>query len=200
MTTELLLKQKTINNINELIRVISFLKSLSWKKEEVTQELVSNWTIPSLIKYLDNEILIKKLYDNNIFLNITNNLEEEDDVEDLLGIVVTKSEYDFLCKVPKEDVRKFLYFALIYSKINNHPSQWINYRRESFIKNMKIKGTEKYKSGIVQQSFSYGLELRVIGNKKPIICYRVNFRNDEDLPVQLLQDGTILHNYNLLFD
>lgn len=104
----------------------------------------------------------------------------EVDVNPETEVFITSTEVETL-KTLEELSRKFLYLALLYSKLNNHPSGWINYERESFFKAWGFKNLpDREKASAVQKCYEKGLiEFRVMGSKFPISCYKISFRDYE---------------------
>ena len=98
---------------------------------------------------------------------------------DFHGVYLYQEEIDELRKVDSEEARKFLYLALIVHKWNNHPSGWVKYERDDFFKFWGLKDLKKAeKEQLAQIATAHGLELRVIGQKNPTVCYNVSFRKD----------------------
>lgn len=95
------------------------------------------------------------------------------------GVYLYQEEVDELQKVQREEARKFLYLALMVHKWNDHPSGWVRYERDDFFKYWgfdELKNSEK--ESIAREATAHGLELRVIGQKNPTVCYNVTFRKE----------------------
>lgn len=117
------------------------------------------------------------------------------------NVVLYESEREYLSTVHEENVRKILYLALVHSKWENHSSGWIHYSREMLFLFWGIKTSEKEKSKIVHQCSKHGMMLRVVGSKNPIVCFKINFRADEGIPVKLFLDvADIKMAYSELFE
>lgn len=95
------------------------------------------------------------------------------------GLYLYEEEIQHLRSVASIEARKFLYLALIVHKWNNHPSGWVRYERDDFFSFWGLHILKnKEKECIAQEAVKYGLELRVVGSKEPIICYNIAFRKD----------------------
>ena len=93
-------------------------------------------------------------------------------------ITFYKSEIEYLRNVGDEVERKILYLLLAISKYDNHPSGWIKYKRELLFKFWGFYFTNSQKTEIMNRCCESGaIDLRVVGSKNPIVCFKVNFRS-----------------------
>ena len=98
---------------------------------------------------------------------------------DFHGVYLYQEEIEELEKVSDINARKFLYLALIVHKWNDHPSGWVRYEREDFFKFWGLEGLKNSeKEVIAQNATAHGLDLRVIGQKNPTVCYNISFRKE----------------------
>lgn len=125
-----------------------------------------------------------------ISMILKKNLKDSDLQGDFSAVNLYKLELDYLFEQVEDDtVRKLLYLSLIVSKWNNHPSGWVRYDRESLFEFWDLHYSEEEKKRLMILCNQYGLELRVIGSKNPIICFAVNFKVIETSPVYSLTKG-----------
>ena len=187
-----IIQSRSIANIDELIAVVNSYKASGYVFEYIVSEL-DDWDFNIGIdeNLLPRYLLIEKVFNKKIVSSEAGEI--------LCDIKITQPEFNFLKKVKEEDVRKLLYFALVYSKAHDHPTHWIKYDRDVWFNAMGLNYKEPKRKEIITKCFDNGLELRVIGAKQPIVCYKVNFRMDEGRTKYCINEGTPLDNYNLLF-
>ena len=92
----------------------------------------------------------------------------------------------------KDKVRNLLCAYLAISRYDDYESGWINYHtKRIFTLGGFSKIPEKIKNEIVNNLVANGLiQLKVIGKKNPILCYKLDWR-DEETPEKLEQNYTI---------
>ena len=100
--------------------------------------------------------------------------------EQKIQIFITKEEVDCLKDLQVgEGVKKLLFVLLVSSKRSNHPSGWDEYKRKSYLKLLQLtKKPKTYEQWIQQACSNKMVELRVVGSKNPITCFKLAFRND----------------------
>lgn len=92
-------------------------------------------------------------------------------------ITFYKSEVEYLKNIDDDVERKILYLLLAISKYDNHPSGWIKYKRELLFKFWGFYFTNSQKTEIMNRCCESGaIDLRVVGSKNPIVCFKVNFQ------------------------
>lgn len=93
----------------------------------------------------------------------------------------------------KDKVRNLLCAYLAISRYDDYESGWINYHtKRIFTLGGFSKIPEKIKNEIVNNLVANGLiQLKVIGKKNPILCYKLDWR-DEETPEKLEQNYTII--------
>lgn len=92
----------------------------------------------------------------------------------------------------KDKVKNLLCAFLAISRYDDYESGWINYHtKRIFTLGGFSKIPEKIKNEIVNNLVANGLiQLKVIGKKNPILCYKLSWRNEET-PKKLEQNYTI---------
>ena len=91
---------------------------------------------------------------------------------------IYKSEARYLQSVKNEADRKILFLLLAISKYDNHPTGWIKYNRDLLFNFWGLKLTNPQRSEVIKRCCENGaIDLRVIGSKNPIVCFKVNFRS-----------------------
>ena len=116
-------------------------------------------------------------------------------------ITFYKSEIEYLRNVGDEVERKILYLLLAISKYDNHPSGWIKYKRELLFKFWGFYFTNSQKTEIMNRCCGSGaIDLRVVGSKNPIVCFKVNFQAfDFGKEMVMIRFEDIFENYGRLF-
>ena len=91
---------------------------------------------------------------------------------------IYESEVRYLQSVKNEADRKILFLLLAISKYDNHPTGWIKYNRDLLFNFWGLKLTKPQRSEVIKRCCEIGaIDLRVIGSKNPIVCFKVNFRS-----------------------
>lgn len=90
----------------------------------------------------------------------------------------------------KENIRNLLCAYLAISRYDDYESGWINYHKKKIFSLAGFsKISEKIRNEIVMSFVTNGvIQLKVIGKKNPILCYKLTWR-DEETP------ETIVENY-----
>lgn len=91
-------------------------------------------------------------------------------------------EVDFLCKVgQKNRIKELFYSVIIYEKLHPHESGWIKFDIDE-LADIAFYGNSK--RDIRQEDFyplvQYGLDMRVVGSKEAIPCYKLPDMFDEN--------------------
>lgn len=96
------------------------------------------------------------------------------------NVIISEFEINQIKAIPQRVVRELLWFYLILHKWNGHPSGWVHFVREAGFEFWNIADWSKgQKEETMQMCTACGLELRVVGNKEPIICYRIKWAEEE---------------------
>lgn len=131
-------------------------------------------------KFTEGEVLKKKIIPVLITMAVTQPPKKMQEKE----ISLYDSEVFFLTReflTPSE--RKLLYFLLVYSKFDNHPSGWIKYSGSLVDELIQVKDPKHRLRLMNHCCLKDCLELRVMGSKNPVTCYRVMFRQEEGVSV-----------------
>lgn len=81
----------------------------------------------------------------------------------------------------KENIRNLLCAYLAISRYDDYESGWINYHKKKIFSLAGFsKISEKIRNEIVMSFVTNGvIQLKVIGKKNPILCYKLTWRDDE---------------------
>ena len=118
-----------------------------------------------------------KLFERAVDLLLNSALLESQPVGEMM-IDISQQEYDFISQISDRDVR-VLFAVLVYcARRNWHPTGWIKYDEQ---KVMELGGFKNHKRflEITQRASKQGLDFRVVGSKNPILCFKLNWF-DED--------------------
>lgn len=99
---------------------------------------------------------------------------------ELNTVDITEKEIEILTAIDDDTLRRVLYFLLIVSKWNNHPSGYIRFRKEDILDFWRgdIK-PQQLKQIMRSSEFNKYIKLLVIGAKRPVICFSIAIRSDE---------------------
>lgn len=102
------------------------------------------------------------------------------------NVCIYETEARKICALRDENARQFLYIALVTQKWDNHPSGWIKYERDDFFDFWEMKLSAKEKEKVASMAVNAGMQLRVVGSKKPIPCFHIDFgfSNEECLSTE----------------
>ena len=166
-TINRLLETKKITSLDELKQLTVY---FTQKGVDVSQilETLEKYEIKFEIKGVKIEEIVRLL----AAINPPLKKERQEEFE------IYESEVCYLQRVKNEDDRKILFLLLAISKYDNHPTGWIKYNRDLLFNFWGLKLTNPQRSEIIKRCCESGaIDLRVIGSKNPIVCFKVNFRS-----------------------
>lgn len=167
MTINRLLETKEITSLDELKQLTVY---FTQKGVDVSQilETLEKYEIEFEIKGVKIEEIVRIL----VAINPPSKKERQEEFE------IYESEARYLQSVQNEADRKILFLLLAISKYDNHPTGWIKYNRDLLFNFWGLKLTNPQKSEVIKRCCDNGaMDLRVIGSKNPIVCFKVNFRS-----------------------
>ena len=166
-TINRLLETKEIASLDELKQLTVY---FTQKGVDVLQilETLENYEIKFEIKGVKIEEIVRLL----VAINPPSKKERQEEFE------IYESEVRYLQSVKNEADRKILFLLLAISKYDNHPTGWIKYNRDILFNFWGLKLTNSQRSEVIKRCCESGaIDLRVIGSKNPIVCFKVNFRS-----------------------
>nr|DAH11438.1 MAG TPA: protein of unknown function (DUF5401) [Caudoviricetes sp.] len=166
-TINRLLETKEITSLDELKQLTVY---FTQKGVDVSQilETLEKYEIEFEIKGVKIEEIVRIL----VAINPPSKKERQEEFE------IYESEARYLQSVKNEADRKILFLLLAISKYDNHPTGWIKYNRDLLFNFWGLKLTNPQKSEVIKRCCDNGaMDLRVIGSKNPIVCFKVNFRS-----------------------
>lgn len=166
-TINRLLETKEIASLDELKQLTVY---FTQKGIDVSQilETLEKYEIKFEIKGVKIEEIIQLL----AAINPPSKKEKQEEFE------IYESEVRYLQSVKNEADRKILFLLLAISKYDNHPTGWIKYNRDLLFNFWGLKLTNPQRSEVIKRCCESGaIDLRVIGSKNPIVCFKVNFRS-----------------------
>ena len=122
-----------------------------------------------------------KLFERAVDLLLNSALLESQPVGEMM-IDISQQEYDFISQIGDRDVR-ILFVVLVYcARRNWHPTGWIKYDEQ---KVMELGGFKNHKRflEITQRASKQGLDFRVVGSKNPILCFKLNWFDEDSYDV-----------------
>lgn len=166
-TINRLLETKEITSLDELKQLTVY---FTQKGVDVSQilETLEKYEIKFEIKGVKIEEIVRLL----VAINPPSKKEKQEEFE------IYESEIRYLQSVANEADRKILFLLLAISKYDNHPTGWIKYNRDLLFNFWGLKLTNPQRSEVIKRCCEIGaIDLRVIGSKNPIVCFKVNFRS-----------------------
>lgn len=166
-TINRLLETKEITSLDELKQLTVY---FTQKGVDVSQilETLEKYEIKFEIKGVKIEEIVRLL----VAINPPSKKEKQEEFE------IYESEVRYLQSVKNENDRKILFLLLAISKYDNHPTGWIKYNRDLIFNFWGLKLTNPQRSEVIKRCCESGaIDLRVIGSKNPIVCFKVNFRS-----------------------
>ena len=166
-TINRLLETKEITSLDELKQLTVY---FTQKGVDVSQilETLEKYEIKFEIKGVKIEEIVQLL----VAINPPSKKEKQEEFE------IYESEVCYLQSVKNEADRKILFLLLAISKYDNHPTGWIKYNRDLLFNFWGLKLTNSQRSEVIKRCCeSAAIDLRVIGSKNPIVCFKVNFRS-----------------------
>jgi hypothetical protein len=164
---ERLLQKKVIPSLDELKQLTIYLIQQGFNTSQIL-EILEKCEMKFELKGVKIENIVQVL----IKMNPSQKKEKQEKFE------IYSSEVEYLKNVGDATERKILFLLLTISKHDNHPTGWIKYNRNLLFKFWGLKLTSPQKSVIINRCCKNGaIDLRVIGSKNPIVCFKVNFQN-----------------------
>ena len=164
---ERLLREKVITSLDELKQLAVYFTQQGLETEQILETL-EKYEIKFEIKGVKIEEIVRLL----VTMNPPLKKEKQEEFE------IYGSEVEYLKSIPDEIDRKVLFLLLAISKYDNHPTGWIKYNRDLLFKFWGLKLTNPQKSAVISRCCKNGaIDLRVVGSKNPIVCFKVNFQN-----------------------
>ena len=159
-TINRLLETKEITSLDELKQLTVYFTQKGVDVAQILETLE--------IKGVKIEEIVRLL----VAINPPSKKEKQEEFE------IYESEVRYLQSVKNEADRKILFLLLAISKYDNHPTGWIKYNRDLLFNFWGLKLTNPKKSEVIKRCCESGaIDLRVIGSKNPIVCFKVNFRS-----------------------
>lgn len=166
-TIERLLQEKVITYLDELKQLTIYLIQQGLNTSQIL-EILEKCEMKFELKGVKIENIVQVL----VKMYPPQKKEKQENFE------IYNSEVEYLKNVGDATERKILFLLLTISKHDNHPTGWIKYNRNLLFKFWGLKLTSPQKSAIINRCCKNGaIDLRVIGSKNPIVCFKVNFQN-----------------------
>ncbi len=164
---ERLLQEKVISSLDELKQLTVYFTQQGLETEQILETL-EKYEIKFEIQGVKIEEIVRIL----VAINPPSKKEKQEEFE------IYESEVRYLQSVENEADRKILFLLLAISKYDNHPTGWIKYNRDLLFNFWGLKLTNPQRSEVIKRCCKNGaIDLRVIGSKNPIVCFKVNFRS-----------------------
>ena len=164
---ERLLQEKVISSLDELKQLTVYFTQQGLETEQILETL-EKYEIKFEIKGVKIEEIVRLL----VAINPPSKKEKQEKFE------IYESEVRYLQGVENEADRKILFLLLAISKYDNHPTGWIKYNRDLLFNFWGLKLTNPQRSEVIKRCCeNKAIDLRVIGSKNPIVCFKVNFRS-----------------------
>ena len=107
-------------------------------------------------------------------------IKAQEEIRQNVYVQITENELTFLKQIEDVGERKLLLLLLVAAKQSNHPSGWDNYAKTEYMRVLGVaKKPEKYAAWIQPACEQGYVELRVVGSKNPILCFKLSFRDDD---------------------
>lgn len=164
---ERLLREKVISSLDELKQLTVYFTQQGLETEQILETL-EKYEIKFEIKGVKIEEIVRLL----VAINPPSKKDKQEKFE------IYESEVRYLQSVENEVDRKILFLLLAISKYDNHPTGWIKYNRDLLFNFWGLKLTNPQRSEVIKRCCeNKAIDLRVIGSKNPIVCFKVNFRS-----------------------
>lgn len=184
-----ILDKKEFASLNELILVVQYLSTL-FPYDKIIEEL-KDFDVKFEIDGVAPSSLIRLAYLTRKSESKTEGFGE--------GLPFYEGELEHLNQINNSWTRKILFILLVVSKFSDHPSGWIRYSREGLFKFWHFNKNEKTKQEIMKDCCNNGLELRVIGSKCPMTCFKLDFREYSGFPIFSIHNEQEIYSYYDLF-
>lgn len=164
---ERLLRERVITSLDELKQLTVYFTQQGLETEQILETL-EKYEIKFEIKGVKIEEVVRLL----VTMNPPSKKEKQEEFE------IYNSEVEYLKGVPDAIDRKVLFLLLAISKYDNHPTGWIKYNRDLLFKFWGLKLTNPQKSAVISRCCkNRAIDLRVVGSKNPIVCFKVKFQS-----------------------
>lgn len=111
-------------------------------------------------------------------------------------IQITKGEISFLQKLPTDKIKRIFYALLIRMKSHPHSSGWISLDFPNTLNyGFSKKEVKKFKIEEFSECVPFGLEMRVSGSTKPVLCFRIPKDEANADVVFEFEDGIAINKY-----
>lgn len=122
-----------------------------------------------------------KLFERAVDLLLNSALLESQPVDEMM-IDISQQEYDFISQIGDRDVR-ILFAVLVYcARRNWHPTGWIKYDEQKVMELGGFKNHTRFLE-VTQKASRQGLDFRVVGSKNPILCFKLNWFDEDSYDV-----------------
>lgn len=122
-----------------------------------------------------------KLFERAVDLLLNSALLESQPVDEMM-IDISQQEYDFISQIGDRDVR-ILFAVLVYcARRNWHPTGWIKYDEQKVMELGGFKNRTRFLE-VTQKASRQGLDFRVVGSKNPILCFKLNWFDEDSYDV-----------------
>ena len=164
---ERLLQEKVISSLDELKQLTVYFTKQGLDVSQILETL-GKYEIKFEIKGVKVDEVVRLL----VTMNPPSKKEKQEEFD------IYASEVKYLKDVSDATDRKILFLLLAISKYDNHPTGWIKYNRDLLFKFWGLKLTNPQKSAVINRCCkNKAIDLRVIGSKNPIVCFKVNFQS-----------------------
>ena len=122
-----------------------------------------------------------KLFERAVDLLLNSAVLESQPVGEMM-IDISQQEYDFISQISDRDVR-ILFAVLVYcARRNWHPTGWIKYDEQKVMELGGFKNHTRFLE-VTQKASRQGLDFRVVGSKNPILCFKLNWFDEDSYDV-----------------
>ena len=122
-----------------------------------------------------------KLFERAVDLLLNSAVLESQPVGEMM-IDISQQEYDFISQIGDRDVR-ILFAVLVYcARRNWHPTGWIKYDEQMVMELGGFKNHTRFLE-VTQKASRQGLDFRVVGSKNPILCFKLNWFDEDSYDV-----------------
>lgn len=185
------IRKKKISSIKDLQVFVYYLLQEGFEVEKI-KEKIKEYKVEYKVKDLSTDSIIDIISQNGTPENPLKNNEK--------SVFLYKTEIDYLKNISSDNVRKILFLLLIISKWSNHSSGWIRYNKKYLFDFWGIKCKEDDKTKIMNECCQNGLDLRVVGSKSSIVCFKVSFRDiGSEYIKELKTNEDIISTYKEVF-
>lgn len=161
-----------IKSPKEVGKIISSLRA-----EGMTDGSIRELLLESEREFELNDKLFERALDLLLSSRLPNNLSEDEKL-----INITQREYDFISQIQDVEVRLLFTILLYCARENWHPTGWIKYDERMVMELGDFKNHKRFLE-ITQRASKQGLDFRVVGSKNPILCFKLNWFDEDSYDV-----------------